>query len=78
MLEDEAMIGDFLIRLESKDPLVSTATLNDTNLTHNGNVLTCSTMLVGSQGDEIAQITILVKGELHVFNMLLPCARASM
>ena len=65
-LEDVRMVGDFVIRLESTKPLVSTATLNDVEPKHNGSVLMCassaSTIL---QPEQFAQIIVLVKGKLH-------------
>ena len=60
-LEDVKMIGDFVVRLESKNPLVSTATLDEVDTKHNGTVLTCMTLVMGSE--EFTQTTIvIVKG----------------
>ena len=41
-LDQERMLGDFVLRLKSTSPLVSTATLNDTAPKHNGSLLTCA------------------------------------
>ena len=41
-LTQERMLGDFVLRLKSNDPIVSTATLNDTDPKHNGSLLTCA------------------------------------
>ena len=58
-LEDVKMIGDFVVRLESKNPLVSTATLDEVDSKHNGTGLICRT--VTSQGsEEFTQTTILI------------------
>lgn len=74
-LEDVGMIGDFILGLESKDPLLSTATLDDIDPKHNGSVLRCANDLAYQKASETAEITILVKGKLHyICNMLPLCA----
>ena len=67
LIEDVKMIGDFVVRLESKNPLVSTATLDEVDTKHNGTVLTCMTLAMGSE--EFTQTTILnVKGKCYLDN----------
>ena len=61
-LDDVGLIGDFVIRLESKGPLLSTATLDDVDPKHNGSVLTCASAFPNPKPDEIAEIAILVNG----------------
>ena len=65
-LEDVKMIGDFVVRLESNSPLVSTVTLDEVDSKYNGTVLSCMTYT--SQGyEEFTQTTILVvKGILLI------------
>ena len=65
------MIGDFVFRLESQDPLKSTATLDDIDPKHNVSVLRCANDHV--QATEIAEITILVKGRLHTQHAIAMC-----
>ena len=65
-LEDVQMIGDFVLRLESKHPLVSTATLDQVELKHNGSVLMCVTYTI-LDSEELAQITITVKGRNYMY-----------
>ena len=62
----DGMICDFVVRLESKNPLVSTVTLDEVDPKHNGTVLTCMTYT--SQGsEEFTQTTILiVKGNWSI------------
>ena len=58
-LQDVAMIGDFVVRLESKNPLVSTTTLDEVDPKHNGTVLICMTFTpLGSE--EFVQTTVLI------------------
>ena len=65
-LEDVDKIGDFLTRLQSKDPLVSTVTLDKVYPKHNGSVLMCAiNPLPDPTTDEFVKITVLVKGNLH-------------
>ena len=71
------MIGDFVVRLQSKNPLASTATLDDVRLKHNWTFLQCMDDLLYYLASEIAQITILVKGKLHVIHTLLSCWKKS-
>ena len=59
-------LGDFELRLKSTKPVVSTATLTDTDPEHNGIVLTCANVITPSQPEQIAVTTLLVKGKLHV------------
>ena len=64
-LEDVDKIGDFLTRLQSKDPVVSTVTLDEVYPKHNGSVLMCACdQALNLPTDEFARITILVKGNL--------------
>ena len=64
-LHQVAMVGVFKTRLIAKNPLVSTATLDDVVPTHNGTVLMCAnTALENRKPDQVAQITILVDGRL--------------
>ena len=56
------MLGDFDLRLHSNEPLVSTATLNNTDLKHNGTVLACANEV---SYEDAVSITILVKGKLN-------------
>ena len=66
LLEDVGKVGDFQTRLQSKDPLVSTATLEEVHPKHNGSVLMCAcTSIANPPSDKFAQITIHVKGNLH-------------
>ena len=60
----EKMLGNFVLLLKSISPLVSTATLNDTDPKHNGTQLTCTKYdyFYGSLPEEFAAITILVEG----------------
>ena len=60
-LQGVDMIDDFVVRLESKHPLVSTATLDEIAPKHNGSVLMCAINNF-PDSDEFANITILVKG----------------
>ena len=60
-LGDVGMIDDFVLRLESKNPLVSTATLDRVYLKHNGSVLMCAISQF-PDSDEFANVTIIVKG----------------
>ena len=65
-LEDVKMIGDFVVRLESSNSLVSTVTLDEVDSKHNGTVLTCTT-LTPQNFVEFTRTTILiVKGILLV------------
>ena len=59
------MIADFdLILLSNNQELVSTATLNSTNPTHNGTVLSCSGVANPNPlPEEMATITIIVQGK---------------
>ena len=59
------MLGDFELRLKSNKPLLSTATLNNTDLKHNGTVLFCANGFSQPLPEDAASITILVKGKLH-------------
>ena len=61
------MFGDFVLRLKSNSPLISTATLNDTDLKHNGTQLTCTKedYFYDSLPEEFAAITILVEGIVY-------------
>ena len=64
-----ATFCDFEAILLSTSPsLMSTATLNAANSTHNGTVLTCvNTILLNPGDDQMASINILVRGMLvHV------------
>ena len=61
-LQQGKMLGDFVLRLKSTSPLVSTATLNDTDTKHNGTLLTCANTNAYPPPEEFAGITILVKG----------------
>ena len=61
-------IGDFVFRLESKNPFVSTATLDEVRLKHNGTVLSCMDDPIDYLSKEIAQITIIVKGNKATTN----------
>ena len=65
-LEQVGMIGDFELRLKSYEPLVSTATMSDTDPKHNGTVLACANDISYPLPEEIAIITILVEGKLRV------------
>ena len=60
-------LGDFMVRLESNSPLVSTATLNDTAPENNGTWLACSKNdnFDYSLPGEFAAITILVEGKQY-------------
>ena len=62
---DVRPLGDFVLRLESNSPLVSTATLNDTAPENNETRLACSKNdnFDYSLPGEFAAITILVKGK---------------
>ena len=57
----EYMASDFVFRLESKNPLTSTATLADIKPSNDGNILKCGTKLTDL--DAADNITILVKGK---------------
>ena len=73
-LEDVEMFGDLVLRLESKYPFVSTATLDEIDPTNNGTVLTCAnTPLEFPKDDEIAKITVIVNGKLYIRNIILLC-----
>ena len=62
-LDQKRMLGDFVLRLKSTSPLVSTATLNDTAPKHNGSLLTCANTGVNDPlPEQFAGIIILVKG----------------
>ena len=60
------MLGDFGLQLESKEPLVSTATLNGTDLKHDETVLVCASVFSEPLPEDSVNITILVKGKLHI------------
>ena len=76
-LDQVAMVGVFKTRLIDKDPLVSTATLDDVLPTHNGTVLMCAnTALENRKPDQIAKITILVDGKLLTSICPVPCYTA--
>ena len=58
-LEDVKMISNFVLRLESTNPIVSTTTLEEVDPKQNGTVLTCMTFTpLGSV--EFTQSTILI------------------
>ena len=60
------MVGVFKVKLIAKYPLVSTATLDDVDSTHNGTILVCAnTPLENRKPDQFAQVTILVESKLH-------------
>ena len=62
-LQQERMLGDFVLRLNSTSPLVSTATLNDTDSKHNGSLLICAnTNADDPLPEQFNDIIILVKG----------------
>ena len=63
-LQQERILGDFVLRLKSMAPLVSTATLNDTDPKHNGTQLICTKVdyFSDSPPEELAAVAILVKG----------------
>ena len=62
-LQQEKMLGDFVLRLKSTSPLVSTATLNDTASKRNGSLLTCAnTDAEDPLPEQFTGIIILVKG----------------
>ena len=62
------MIGDFVLRLTSNDPLtnndplISTATLDPIKLEHNGTVLRCADHLVYEKANENAEVMIILNG----------------
>ena len=59
LLEDVKMIDGFVVRLESKSPLESTATWDEVAPKYNGTVLTCTTY-TSHCSEEFNQTTILV------------------
>ena len=67
-LEDVDRVGDFVTRLESTNPLVSTATLDEVDIKYNGSVLMCASMAGSNlEPGNFANIALLMKGKLkHV------------
>ena len=62
-LQQERMLGDFVLRLTSNVPLVSTATLNDTDPKHNGTLITCAnTNADDPLPEQFAEVIMLVLG----------------
>ena len=60
------MVGGFKVTLVlNNQPLVSTATLNNIDPSHNGTVLTCINTIVDQPlPEQMANVTIIVQGKL--------------
>ena len=65
-LEDVKMIGDFVVRLESKNPLVSTVTFDEVDAKHDGTVLTCMTYTPQGYKESTQTTILVVKGKLLI------------
>ena len=65
-MEMVKMIGDFVLRLASNNPLISTATLDPVKLKHNGTVLRCANHIVYEKANESTEIIIILKGKLYM------------